>query len=78
MAMTAAEELTKAEARLAKYEAAEDRILKSQSWQKGGTAAQRANLKYVQEQIDKLTDKIRKLSTKPNGKIRVRNGVPSE
>ena len=62
MAMTKAEELAQEEARLTEYKASELRILKSQSWQKGGTAAQRASLKEVRQGIKELTASIRRLS----------------
>lgn len=77
MSMTAAEELAQAEERLAAYRAAELRILKSQSWSKDGSQSERAKLEDVRNEIEKLTKRIRELSTKSGGKIRARLGVVS-
>lgn len=66
-------DLTTAEAKLATWLAAEEKIADNQSYQVAGRTYTRADLADVQKQIDYWDRKVQRLSS---GGMRVRGGTP--
>jgi len=65
--------LADAEAKLALYMAAEERVLAGQSYTIGGRTLNRANLKEIQDGIDTWDKRVKRLF---RGGARMRQAVP--
>ena len=74
--MKPSEALTQTKARLALYITAEQKVLLGQSYSIRNRTLQRADLKEIRDEIDKLTKDCMKLSRGTG--IRVQNVVPRD